>query len=164
MVLLTLGGFIASSILLATLFPSIARMNDAIASDRAGLVTQTREEVTLVNAFSELDAAATWQDTELDTLFDVWMWVKNTGAKTIEDLDDLDVFVHAGGTSARIPHEDDAGGSFPQWASTVEGGGDWWQDATLKITVHYSGALAAGDYTLEVVTPAGARTIERFTF
>ena len=114
--------------------------------------------------FSELDAAAAWQDTEPDTFFDVWMWVKNTGAKTIKNLDDLDVFVHTGGTSARIPHEDDAGGSFPRWATTVEGGGDWREDATLKITVHYSGALAAGDYTLEVVTPAGARTIERFTF
>ncbi len=164
MLLLTLGGFITASVLLAMLFPSITRTGNAIAKDRDGFVQQTSEHITLVNGFSELDATATWQDTDSDTYFDVWMWVKNTGSKTITPFDDLDVFVHSSGTSQRIPHENDAGVSYPRWAGDVEGAAVWLEDATLKITVHYSAGQAAGDYTLEVVTPLGARTIERFIF
>ena len=98
MLLLTLGGFITASVLLAMLFPSITRTGNAIAKDRDGFVQQTSEHITLINGFSELDATATWQDTDSDTYFDVWMWVKNTGSKTITPFDDVDVFVHSSGS------------------------------------------------------------------
>lgn len=164
MLLLTLGGFITAAVLLATLTPTVTRTGNAIVADREGFVDQTSEDITLVNAFSELDSAATWQDTDSDTYFDIWMWTKNTGTRTIPKFDNLDVFVHSSGTSERIPHADDAGVSYPQWTAAVEGETTWLEDATLKITVHYSGAQAAGDYTLEVVTPVGAKTVQRFTF
>ena len=165
MVLLTLGGFIASSILLATLFPSIVRMNDAIASDRAGLVTQTREEITLVNAFSELDAAAAWQDTESDTLFDVWMWVKNTGAVRIIALQRIDVFFGPETAFDRIPYGG-AGCTAPCWEYELENDTEWNSTATLHITIYLEAGnpLAAGNtYYIKVVTPNGIEDSKFFT-
>ena len=164
MMLLTVGGFAAAAILLAMLFPSITRTGNAIATEREGLSAQSLEEIAVVNSYSELDGSGTWQDIDSDTYFDVWIWVKNTGAVTIDGLDDLDVFVHHSGTSQRIPHSSDAGAAYPQWHPAVEGGGTWTADSTLKITVHYSAAIGTGDYQLEVATPAGAVALGNFAF
>jgi hypothetical protein len=164
MLLLTLGGFIAAAVLLATVFPAITRTGNAIASERSAIGEQSLQEIAVANALSELDGTGTWQDTDTDTYFDIWAWVNNIGSVTLLDIDDLDVFVHTTGTSARIPHTSDAANTYPQWSAAVEGGGEWVVDATLKITIHYSGTVTPGTFTIEAVTPEGARSLGNYTF
>ena len=164
LILLTLGGFIIGATVLAMLFPSIARTGNAIAADRAGFTAQTREDIAIVNAYSELDGTAAWQDTDADTFFDAWMWVKNTGGATIRDIKEMDVFVHASGTADRIPYNADPAATKPNWQVAVEGSNDWTVGATVKVNVHYAAALSAGDHTLEVVTPNGAQALAAFDF
>ena len=159
-----MGRMASAAILIAIVFPAIARTGNAIAADRTGVSEQSSEEIRLVNALSELDASGSWLDTDSDSLFDVWVWVKNTGAETVRSVNEMDVFVHGGGTSARIPHSSVAGGSNPQWAHAVEGGGTWLVDITLKITIHYATAVAADDYAIEVATPRGANATGTFPF
>jgi archaellum component FlaG (FlaF/FlaG flagellin family) len=113
MMLLTVGSIAVAAMLVAVVFPAIARTGNAIASDRAGIALQANDGIAVVNAYSELDGSAVWQDTDSDTYFDVWIWVKNTGGVTIHDLDDLDVFVHGRGDSERIPHTSAAGAAYP---------------------------------------------------
>jgi hypothetical protein len=159
--LLTVGGFVAAMALLALAYPSIAGMGNAIAADRAGMSTQSREAIAAVNAASELDAGGAWQDSDADTYFDLYVWAKNVGATTIARPDGIDVFVFSEGIAERIPHASDTA-SYPQWTATVEGGGSWGIGRTLKITVHYESALAPGDYTIEITAPSGMRAFERF--
>ena len=159
MMLLTVGGFIAAMVLLATVFPAVTRTGNAIASERSAIGVQSLQDIGIVNALSELDGGGVWQDTDTDTYFDVWVWLKNSGSVTIYDLSELDVFVHTVGTSTRVPHTGDAGGGYPQWSAVVEGGGEWVESSTLKITIHYSAAVTAGTFTLETLTPEGARAL-----
>jgi hypothetical protein len=163
MMLLTLGGFVAAAILLATVFPSVVQTGNAIAADRASISQQSLQEITVVNALSELDSSAIWQDTDSDTYFDLWMWVKNTGSVTVEDITDLDVFVHGAGTSERIPHSSHTAG-YPQWSASVIGGGTWLESSTLAITIHYSAAVDTGSYAVEAVTSQGANSLRFFEF
>lgn len=161
--LLTVGGLIGAIAVLALVYPSIVQVGTAIAADRAGISAQSQESIAVVNALSELDAWGNWQDTDADSSFDLYVWVKNNGGATISKIDGLDVFVFHGGISERIPNAADAGGTYPQWNAEVEGGGDWLVGKTLKITIHYSSALTSGDYTIDVTTPNGAHDASRFT-
>ena len=83
MLLLTLGGFIAASILLATVFPAITQTGNSIASERTAIGTQSLQEIAVANALSELDGTGAGQDTDTDTYFDIWAWVNNTGLEPL---------------------------------------------------------------------------------
>ena len=76
----------------------------------------------------------------------------------------MDILVHTAGKSARIPHTSDAASTYPQWAAAVEGGGEWVEDATLEITIRYTGAVPPGTFTIEAVTPEGAWALGNYTF
>ena len=164
MALLTVAGFAAGMAVLAAVFPGVLRLGNAIAADRSSQTSQSSLHTRIPNAFSELDGSAVWQDTDSDTYFDAWLWVKNTGETTITDIAELDLFVHQGGVSQRIPHSTDAGATYPQWTGAVEGGGSWLAGSTLKINVHYSAAISPGDYVLRVVTPYSGDATGTFTF
>ena len=164
MMFLVLGGLIAATLLVAMVYPAVARTGNAIASERAGASDESREEIRLVNAFSELDGAGSWQDVDADTYFDAWVWVKNTGETTVQNIAEMDLFLDSGGSSARIPHATDAGAAYPRWTYAVEQGGAWQVGSTLRITVHYSSALATGEHVMRVVTSDGAEATGAFTF
>ena len=75
-IILTIGGFAAAGFLLALLAPSIARTGLAVAADRTSSEVRFAQDASIVNAYSELDRSGVWQDTEPDSLFDVWVWGK----------------------------------------------------------------------------------------
>jgi len=164
MILLMLGGLIAATLLVAIVYPSIGKTGNAIASERAGASIESLQQIRVVNAFSELDGTGSWQDVDSDTYFDAQGWVKNTGSLTIGDIDEMDVFLGDAGTSERIPNSIDAGATYPQWTYTVEQGGEWVVGATLRITVHYTSALTAGEHVLRVVTSDGTEASGTFAF
>ena len=83
------------------------------------------------------------------------MWVKNTGSVTVKKVSEMDVFVHQGGTSVRIPNSVDTGGGFPQWTSAFQTGNAWTPGTTLSMMVHYSATIPSDDYVLELVTAQG---------
>lgn len=161
MMLLTVGGFIAAAILLATVFPSVVGTGNAIAADRASTSMQSLQDISVVNTLAELDSSGAWEDTDSDTYFDIWVWVKNTGSTTIEDISNLDVFIHGAGTSERIPHADDTAG-YPRWSASVIGNGTWIESSTLAINIHYSSAITAGRFQVEAVTSQGADSLRFF--
>jgi len=50
---------------------------------------------------------------------------------------------------------EDAGGSYPRWAYTIENDTEWVTGATLKITISYDSDPGAGTYYAKVVIPNG---------
>lgn len=121
-------------------------------------------QISVIYGASELDETGAWQDTDGDTKFDVWVWVKNVGSARIAPPEQSDVFFGKTGSVERIPHVDDAGGSFPNWDYTLENGTEWASRVTLKITIHYNAALASDTYLVKVVTPSGAYDELVFSF
>ncbi len=145
-------------------FPAITRSSNSIVRIAQKVDERIQTQVSVIYAASELDENGVWQDTDSDTYFDVWVWVKNVGAARILGVDQTDVFFGTEGNFVRVPHANDAGGTYPQWTHAIENGTEWNNTATAKITIHYSTALASDTYTVKIVTPSGAYDSHFFSF
>lgn len=147
-----------------TTYPAIVRSSNAIVNVSERMDERIESQVSIVYGAAELDSSGTWVDTDADTYFDVWVWVKNVGSSRILGEDQMDVFLGKTGSFARIPYVADAGASYPRWSYTLENGTEWTNTVTLKITIHYSSAQTTGTYLVKVITPSGAYDEQYFSF
>ena len=90
--------------------------------------------------------------------FNIFIWVKNTGTITIDDMKSGDVFIGSAGNWARIPHTDFAAGSLPSWNYVVENATDWRQASTIQIKINYPDTLPTGTYRVKIIIPNGIST------
>ncbi|MDA1128716.1 MAG: hypothetical protein O2913_08465 [Chloroflexi bacterium] len=145
-------------------YPAIVRSSNAVIRISDKMDQRIESQVTVVYASAELDSAGVWTDTDSDTLFDVSIWVKNVGASRLLSVDRTDVFFGKPGSYARIPYTADAGGTYPQWSFALENATEWTSAATIKITIHYSAALASDEYLVKLVVASGAYGEHYFSF
>src|SRR5262249_48087701 len=109
-------------------------------------------------AVGELDQNHSWQDTNGDGDFNVFIWSKNIGTTRIAALNQVDLFFGPEGNFVRIPQRQEANGSYPYWEWKVENGSNWDPTATLKITIHNNTPLPSGRYFVKLVLPNGLST------
>jgi archaellum component FlaG (FlaF/FlaG flagellin family) len=115
-----------------------------------------RSQIEIIHATGELDEDGNWQDTNSNSYFDVFVWVKNIGTEAVADVGRCDIFINGDQTVwAWIPHVDYAEGAFPQWDYVIENGSQWSTATTLKIEVSYEITLSSGEYRLKVLIPNG---------
>ncbi|MBZ0297687.1 MAG: hypothetical protein K8L99_34340 [Anaerolineae bacterium] len=145
---------IMALMLFNTTYPAIIRGGDAISSMTERTNDRLRSQISVIHAAAELDESGWWHDTNSNGDFDVFVWVKNVGEMRVTALDNLDVFFGPETNYVRIPHESVATG-YPYWNWEVENGTEWLSAATLKISIHYSGALVSGRYFAKVTTSSG---------
>ncbi len=161
---MVIAGVVAAVLVINAVFRAITRGSNSIVRIAQRVDERIQTQISVVFAASELDENGVWQDTDSDTYFDVWVWVKNVGAARILGVDQTDVFFGTEGDFQRIPHTNDAGGTYPQWTYSLENGSEWNTTTTAKITIHYSATLASDTYTVKVVTPSGAYDSHFFSF
>ena len=162
--LLIIASVVASVIVVNSTFPAIVRSSGAIVRSSEAMDQRIETQISIVHATSELDSDGVWQDTDSDTYFDVWVWVKNVGPARIIGEDQMDVFIGKNGSLERINYVDYAEGAYPNWTYTLENGTEWTNTVTLKITIHYSAALTTGTYVVKLITPSGAYDEHYFSF
>jgi hypothetical protein len=114
-----------------------------------------RSQVEVIHAAGELDGSGVWQDTNSNGQFETFVWVKNIGDSRIIAFERMDVFFGPEGNFTRIPHQSQAGSSYPYWTGQVENDAEWNPTATLQIAIHDGSALASGRYFVKVVVPSG---------
>lgn len=149
--MLTIAAIIAIVAVVNAVLPSVARTSGALISASNVVEDRIASQVEIVHA--------TGQDGDPDA--DIW--VKNTGAATIDGLDRVDVFFGPDGNFQRIP-AGDPGCSAPCWEYSIENSTSWEPTATLRITVHAAANLASGTtYYVKVVTPNGIPDSKFFT-
>ncbi|MFN8375908.1 MAG: hypothetical protein U0694_23925 [Anaerolineae bacterium] len=136
-------------------YPAIIQSGDAIASMANRTSDRMDTQITVIHAAGELDSSGWWQNSNGNSEFEVFIWVKNIGDTRIIALDNLDVFFGPEGNFTRIPNQVNAGGSYPYWTWNVEGGTEWNPTSTLRITVHYQMPQAQGRYFFKVSTTDG---------
>ncbi len=150
---------VVSMILVLVLFnvayPAVVQGGDAVASMANSVADEMRNHIDIIHADAELDHTGWWQDVNNNGLFDVFVWVKNTGDVRITALNQIDVFFGPEGNFSRIPAQGDADGAYPYWTGQVAGSTNWDPTATLQITIHYQTPLAGGRYFMKVVLPDG---------
>lgn len=136
-------------------YPAIVEGGDALDSMADQTEDRLRSQIRVIHATAEMDDAGWWQDTNYNGLFDVFTWVKNTGSRRVTGIERMDVFLGLEGDFARIPHESEAGGTYPHWTWQLENAADWDPTATLRVTVHYQAPVTEGRYYLKIVLPNG---------
>lgn len=156
-ILLTVAGVICVIMVINAVYPAITSSSGAVSSATSLMNERIRSQIEIINAAGELLANGTWQDTNSNGDFDVFLWVKNVGTETIDDPTKCDIFLKGNSTVwAWIPYTDYAEGSYPQWTYSVENGSEWKKATTMKITINYdTTVLASGEYNIRVLIPNG---------
>ena len=145
-------------------FPAINRSGNSIIRSAKRVDERIETQISVIYGTGELDSTGTWQDTDSDTYFDVWVWAKNVGSSRILGIERTDLFFGKEGDYARIPHVNDAGGGYPSWSYTIENGTDWVNSKTVKFTIHYTAALTSDTYRATIVVPSGSSDEHYFSF
>jgi archaellum component FlaG (FlaF/FlaG flagellin family) len=158
-VLMITAAVVCVVLVLNAVFPAISSSSGAMTSASARMSERIKSDIEIIHAAGEYDDSGTWQDTNSDTQFDVFVWVKNVGTETIKSVESCDLFIGGNDTLwAWIPHTDYASGSYPQWDYTIENGTVWKKATTLKIEVSYEAASrpsAGEEYDVKVLIPNG---------
>jgi len=156
-VLLAVAGVICVVMVINAAYPAITSSSGAISSATSAMNERIRSQIEIIHAAGELLANGTWQDTNSNSDFDVFVWIKNVGTEKIDDPTKCDVFLKGNSTVwAWIPYVDDAGGSYPQWSYSLENGSDWRKATTMKMDISYDATiLPPGEYDIRVLIPNG---------
>jgi hypothetical protein len=154
---ITTAMFIVIGMVLATLlfnaaYPAIVEGGEAIASMANRASVQMDTQIRVIHAAAEIDSSGWWQNTNGNSEFEVFVWVKNVGESRIVDLNNLDIFFGPEGNFTRLPY---GGTNYPYWTWNVENGSEWQPTNTLRITIHYAMTLPQGRYFFKIGTPEG---------
>jgi len=154
-VLLVVAAVVTVVMVINAVYPAVGESASALSSVSAKAADRVKSQFQIIHATGELDKNGNWQDINLDGNFDLYIWAKNTGTITIDDIKNADVFIGHDGSWERINYYDYAGGSFPYWSYTIENGTAWTQAGTLKIEVSYASSLTTGEYKIKLIIPNG---------
>jgi hypothetical protein len=149
---------IVSVMVYNTVYPAAVEGSASLRNMRVRMDERIQSQITVVHAVGELDQNGSWQDTNGDGDFNVFIWSKNIGATRVAALNQVDLFFGPDGNFSRIAHRDETGGSHPYWEWEVENGDNWDPTTTLKITIHTAATLPSGRYFVKVVLPNGLST------
>jgi archaellum component FlaG (FlaF/FlaG flagellin family) len=154
-VLLLVAAIVTVVMVINAVYPAVGLSTGALSSASSKADDIVKSQINIIHATGELDSNGTWQDTNSDGKFNLFIWVKNTGTVTIDDMQSGDVFIGSAGIWTRIPNINFAQGSLPSWDYVVENGSDWGQSNTIEISVSYASPLPPGEYTVKVTIPNG---------
>jgi len=155
-ILLMVAAVVCVTLVINAVYPAITSSSGALSSASERMNERIRSQVEIINAAGELDSDGEWQDTNNNSCFDIFVWMKNIGAETVVDVKRCDVFVAGNQTAwAWIPNAEYAEDNYPQWDFVVENGANWSTATTLRIEISYESPLAAGEYLVKVLIPNG---------
>ncbi len=156
--LLTIAGVIAAVAVMNAVYPAVTRSASALSSASGSVDERIKTNVSIVQGIGELNSSGTWVDTNANSLFDFFVWVKNVGDIRVPVIEESDLFFGQPGSVARVPYTTDTA-SYPRWTYSLENGTDWSPANTIKLTVSFNtgcpGACTkpAGTYYVRFVTP-----------
>jgi len=146
---------IISVMIYNVVYPATVQSSASLRNMRDRMDDRIQTQATIIHATSEIDKDGVWQDTNGDGRVNVFIWVKNIGARRIAAINQIDLFYGPDGNFSRIAHTDAAGGTFPSWQSQVENSESWDPTSTLKLTINLNTQPASGRYFIKIVLPDG---------
>ena len=154
-VLLVVASIVTVVMVINAVYPAVGMSTSSLSSASAKAADKVKSQINIIHATGELNSNGTWQDTNSDGKFNIFIWVKNTGTVTIEDMKSGDVFIGSAGNWERIANVEYAQGSLPNWDYVIENGSQWGQANTIEITLSYTSPLPPGEYRIKVIIPNG---------
>jgi len=141
--LLIVAGVICIMFVFNSVYPAVNRSSAAMVSMAEQMDERMKSRINIVHAANSADRKT------------VYLWVKNVGSTRIVSVEETDVFFGSSDNFSRIPYVNDAGGSYPRWAYSLENDTEWRNSATIKITITFDSDPGAGTYFTKVVIPIG---------
>ena len=80
-ILLIVAAVVSVSLVINAVYPAITSSSGALSSASTRMNERLRSEVQIIQAAGELDSDGNWQDTNSNTYFDVFVWVKHRGIR-----------------------------------------------------------------------------------
>jgi archaellum component FlaG (FlaF/FlaG flagellin family) len=154
-VLLVVAAVVTVVMVINAIYPAVGMSNSALISASAKAADMVKSQIDIIHASGEIDQNGVWQDTNSDGHFNLFIWVKNTGTITIDDVKSGDVFIGNEGNWVRVPNVSYAEGNYPSWDYEVENASDWRQASTIQIKISYATALTPGSYSIKIIIPNG---------
>jgi archaellum component FlaG (FlaF/FlaG flagellin family) len=154
-ILIVIASLVCVVMAMNVIYPATSISSSALSSVSMQMGDRIKSQMTIVHATGELDQYGVWQDTNLDGNFDIFVWVKNIGATTVDNAENSDLFIGSDGVLSHILHEDWSGGVNPSWDYTIENGTEWGQETTMMIEVSYDTPLSPGEYSIKLIIPNG---------
>ncbi len=150
--MLTIAAIVAIVAVVNAVLPSVSRTSGALISASSSVEDRIASQIEIVHATGQTTSP------------NAEVWVKNTGASTIEPLTRIDVFFGPEGNFQRMTYSATDTCTAPCWYATIENASTWEPTATLHITVKYTANLATGTtYYIKIVTPNGIADSKFFT-
>jgi hypothetical protein len=141
--LLIVAGVVCIIFIFNSVYPMINRSSQAMSSMADTVDERMKSRINIVHAANSADR------------LHVYIWIKNVGDQRISTIQESDLFFGPEDNFDRIPHAGDAAGVYPNWDYTLENDTEWMTSATIKITVTYDEAPAAGTYFVKFIIPNG---------
>jgi archaellum component FlaG (FlaF/FlaG flagellin family) len=154
-VLLVVAAVVTVVLVINSVYPAIGMTNSALTSASAKAADMVKSKVNVIHATGELDNNGTWHDTNSDGFFNVFVWVKNTGTVTIDDMKSGDIFISNEENWIRIPHVEFSPDNYPNWNYEIENASEWRQASTIQIKINYLESLPQGSYRVKIFIPNG---------
>lgn len=150
--MLTIAAIVAIVAVVNAVLPSVSRTSGALISASGSVEDRIASQISVVHATGQTGSP------------NADVWVKNTGAATIEPISRVDVFFGPEGNFQRIAYDPSSSCTAPCWYGSIENASTWEPTATLRVTIKMTADLTSGTtYYVKVVTPNGIADSKFFT-
>jgi flagellar protein FlaG len=150
--MLTIAAIVAIVAVVNAVLPSVSRTSGALISASNSVEDRIASQVEIVHATGQTSSP------------DADVWVKNTGASTVEPVTRVDVFFGPQDNFQRVTYGTDSSCVAPCWYYSIENSTTWEPTATLHVTVKTEANLSSSTtYYVKVVTPNGISDSKFFT-
>jgi archaellum component FlaG (FlaF/FlaG flagellin family) len=148
--IITIACVICAGMLVSAIYPAVNRATSSVVSTSAKLGERIETSIEIIE--------------EANTSQYAYIWVKNTGASEISEIEKSDVFFGPIKDFQRIPYNSTLS-STPSWNYSIENDDNdqrWDIGETLNITIKSSG-ITSGDYYVKIVLYNGVSDEDKFS-
>jgi hypothetical protein len=140
-VLLIIGGVVAAFAIMNGVYPALQRSSSAINIATDQVNDQIKSQIEIINV-SSVDSS-------------ICVWIKNTGASIIGNIENSDVFITEGVNIEHVGFGNDSTPP-PYWNYQLNGDHTLWgPKVTNEIIIHLAVSLSPGLYQVKFIIPNG---------
>ena len=150
--IITIACMICAGMLISAVYPAVHRATSSMVQTSAKLGERIETSIDIIAEAN-------------DTSQHAYIWVKNTGASEIPQIENSDVFFGKINEFQRIPYNSSLSALAPCWSYLIENDDNdqrWDVGETLNITINSSATITSGNYYVKIVLYNGISDEEKF--
>ncbi len=140
--LLIIAGVVCMIFIFNSVYPMINRSSQAMTSMAEQVDERMKSRINIVHAANSADRKT------------VYIWIKNVGTQTIQEVEKSDLFFGQEDNFDRISYVNESANN-PRWSYGIENADEWQTSATVNVTINYDSDPGAGTYYIKFIVPNG---------